>query len=622
MGKGSRVRPLSRRAPEAEALTALAGSSPEDDNAGTDVQREERSERQPASFEVPASLPQRVRGGSDGPHPPARVTRRVLPDSFVERVRAAAQAEAAKSEEEPASPDRPAHAASAFTWQAAGDASREAPADEAPSPAAPTGSPAGLPQRVRGAGDGPRPPARVARPKLPESLLERVRAAMEANAAAEAEAGTGTETQDRRPEAAPIPLPRRDPGNSGGPRPPVQAAQPEPVTPGDAVTEPIPVVSIAPASTPDLAADQVSAPPENAAPAESGTAEALPEGGPDDGRAQSKAAVVPVKPRPAPSTHARTTPRVQRAGAGTAKPLKRQARASRSYRMAGVLTAGVVLAAVAVGFAVFHHTGGNSATGSTAGRSGGARSGAANARPADAAELSRNAAAWVAAQVGSASIISCDPVMCQALKSSGLPAGQLLVLKQGITSPLGSAIIVATPVLRSQIGSRLGSVYAPGILARFGSGSQQIEVRAVAAHGPADYMARAKADLAARKLSGSQLAGNSRVVVSGTARKELAAGEVDARLMTVITGLAASHPVDIVAFGEAGPNTATAPFRSAELAESNMQTMVATVTGLQPPFRAAHMASLKLSTGRSVLSIDFTAPSIFGLLGSNPASGG
>jgi len=92
--------------------------------------------------------------------------------------------------------------------------------------------------------------------------------------------------------------------------------------------------------------------------------------------------------------------------------------------------------------------------------------------------------------------------------------------------------------------------------------------------------------------------------------------------MTVITGLAASHPVDIVAFGEAGPNTATAPFRSAELAESNMQTMVATVTGQRPPFRAAHMASLKLSTGRSVLSIDFTAPSIFGLLGSNPASGG
>jgi hypothetical protein len=289
--------------------------------------------------------------------------------------------------------------------------------------------------------------------------------------------------------------------------------------------------------------------------------------------------------------------------------------------MAGVLTVGVVLAAVAAGFAVFHHTGGNSTTGSTAGRSGNARSGAANARPVDAAQVSRNAAVWVAAQVGSASIISCDPVMCQALKSGGLPAGQLLVLKQGITSPLGSAVVVATPILRSQIGSRLSSVYAPGILARFGSGSQQIQVRAVAAHGAADYMAHARADLAARKQSGSELAGNSKVVVSGVARKELAAGEVDARLMTVIIGLATSHPVDIVAFGDAGPSTATAPFRSAELAETNMQTMVATVARQQPPFRAAHMTSLKLGKGRSVLSIDFAAPSIFGLLGSNPASG-
>jgi len=373
-------------------------------------------------------------------------------------------------------------------------------------------------------------------------------------------------------------------------------------------------MSARPSATPD---SEVSAPPENAAPAEPRTAQALPESKPDGGRAQSKAAVVPVKPRAAPSTHARTTPRVQRAGTGTAKPLKRQARASRGYRMAGVLTAGLVLAAVAIGFAVFHHSGGNSGTGSTAGRSG-----AGNARLVDAAEVSRSAAAWVNAQVGSGSIISCDPVMCRALKSGGLPAAQLLVLKQGITSPLGSAVIVATPVLRSQIGSRLSSVYAPGILASFGSGSQQIQVRTVAPHGAADYMAQAKADLGARKLSGAELASSSRVVVSGTARKELAAGEVDARLMTVITGLAASHPVDVVAFGDSGPSTATAPFRSAELAETNMQTMVATVAGQRPPFRAAHMASLKLSTGRSALSIDFTAPSLFGLLGSNPASGG
>ena len=59
--------------------------------------------------------------------------------------------------------------------------------------------------------------------------------------------------------------------------------------------------------------------------------------------------------------------------------------------------------------------------------------------------------------------------------------------------------------------------------------------------------------------------------------------------MTVITGLAASHPVKIVSFGESGPDTATAPFRSAELAETNMQKMLATVSGAAAAFpRRAH----------------------------------
>ena len=283
--------------------------------------------------------------------------------------------------------------------------------------------------------------------------------------------------------------------------------------------------------------------------------------------------------------------------------------------MAGVLVAAVVLGAVALGFAVLHHTGGNSATGGSPGRSDSGRTGAGNARPVDPAVLSRNAAAWVAAQVGTASVISCDPVMCRALQSSGLHADQLLMLKPGMTSPLGSAVVVATPVLRKQIGGRRSSVYAPGLLARFGSGSHQIQVRAIAAHGAAGYMAQVQADLAARKMSGAELARSSRIVASAAARKQLAAGQVDSRLMTVITGLAASDPINIVAFGESGPDPATAPFRSAELAETNMSKMVATVVGEPSPFRVAHMASLRLG-GRPVLRIDFAAPSPFGLLGS------
>ena len=205
--------------------------------------------------------------------------------------------------------------------------------------------------------------------------------------------------------------------------------------------------------------------------------------------------------------------------------------------------------------------------------------------------------------------------MCQALEARHIPASRLYVLKPGKTNPLDSAVIVATPILRSQIGGRLASVYAPGLLASFGSGSRQIQVRSIALHGAAAYESEVKADLAARKMFGSALAENSRIVTSAAARRELAAGEVDSRLMTVITDLAASHPVRIVSFGESGPDTATAPFRSAELAESNMRNMLATISGQRSPFRATHMASVRLGTGRPVLRIDFAAPSPFGLLG-------
>ena len=50
--------------------------------------------------------------------------------------------------------------------------------------------------------------------------------------------------------------------------------------------------------------------------------------------------------------------------------------------------------------------------------------------------------------------------------------------------------------------------------------------------------------------------------------------------------------------------------------------MLATISGQRPPFRAAHMASVRLGTGRPVLRIDFAAPSPFGLLGSGTGNGG
>ncbi len=457
--------------------------------------------------------------------------------------------------------------------------------------------------------DGPQPPIRMARPALSPSLLERVRAAIQADAEAEAE--------DHPQEPAPIPLPRRGPAESDGSQPQAGVAQPmaRPKTssPG-ANTEPIPVISVT-AEPAALA--------QNAAPSKPEAAPAPPERKPDKKPAGPNAAEVAEskvaepkvagrgKPRPAPSTR-RTISRDPRTGPGAGRPAQRQARASRSYRVAGVLVATAAVGALVLGWAVFHHGGKSAAQGTNAGPSTPQQASAPSAGP---AVVRRDAAAWIKTQLAPGADISCDPIMCQALVSHGIPAGHLYMLKPGKTNPLDSSVIVATPTLRSQIGSKLTSIYAPGLLARFGSGDQQIQVQAIAPHGVPQYMSKVKSDLAARKMAGTALAGSPGIVASATARKELAAGEVDSRLMTVLTGLAASHTVDIVAFGESGPDTAMAPFRSAELGETNVAEMMATVSAQRSPFRAAHMTSVRLRSGRLVLRIDFTAPSPFGLCG-------
>jgi hypothetical protein len=92
--------------------------------------------------------------------------------------------------------------------------------------------------------------------------------------------------------------------------------------------------------------------------------------------------------------------------------------------------------------------------------------------------------------------------------------------------------------------------------------------------------------------------------------------------MTVLTILAARYPVHIVAFGDSGPVTDVAPFRSVDLAGSNLKAMRAILLAQQSPFRVAHSTFLAPRAGQTVLHIDFAAPSTFGLLGSGAGNPG
>jgi hypothetical protein len=232
------------------------------------------------------------------------------------------------------------------------------------------------------------------------------------------------------------------------------------------------------------------------------------------------------------------------------------------------------------------------------------------------------AARWVAGQVSPSAIVACDHAMCAALQASGVGAGRLLALGPSASDPLGSDLVVATQALRAKFGARLASVYAPVVIASFGSGPARIDIRAVAADGTAAYDSALAADRSARIAAGAQLIGNHRIAVTAAAGTALRAGRVDPRLLAMLAALAAQQPLRILTFGDPSPGASAAiPLRSVELAPvqagthaaARMGAMLSFLRAQQLPFRPAATA---LVNG-SALSVEYAAPSPLGLPSGN-----
>src|ERR1039458_8633467 len=292
---------------------------------------------------------------------------------------------------------------------------------------------------------------------------------------------------------------------------------------------------------------------------------------------------------------------------------RRLARARWRWIIAVVLVA-IVLGAAAITVALIWNAPGRGEAGN------GALGAAASARS--------QAATWVAQQVAADAIVACDPAMCSVLQGKGIPASRLLVLQSGNADPLGSEVVMATAAVRSQFGSRLASVYAPEVLVSFGAGSARIVIRAVATEGGAAYRAALHADVQARMAVGQQLLANSRLHASATARRQLAAGEVDARLLTTLATLAALYPIDVAGFGGPGAHArAGVPLRSADIsgatgvANARSAVSLSSLKGFllaqRAPYLPAEMDTVQLATGQAVLRVEFTAPSPLGLLGTD-----
>jgi hypothetical protein len=288
-------------------------------------------------------------------------------------------------------------------------------------------------------------------------------------------------------------------------------------------------------------------------------------------------------------------------------------RRTRRRRRAAVILAAIVLVAGvgALAFNLPRH-----------GASRGRLTGQAQIDPELAAEAAARTMAinWILHQVSPAAIVSCDPQVCQDLVNKGFSAGNVLTLTSESTDPLGSALVVATAPIRALYGGRLASVYAPAVIASFGSGSAEIDIRLIYAGGTAKYRADEQADLSVRKAGDAQLLANSQIGVSATARAQLLSGEVDPRLPLLIAAMAASHPVDIVAFVDQSPGGGPASLlRWVDLAMPDgaahmtrtayLGWMEAFIDAQRAQFRPTWVRPVTPRAGQAVLMIGYGAPS-------------
>jgi hypothetical protein len=387
-------------------------------------------------------------------------------------------------------------------------------------------------------------------------------------------------------------LPRRKPGASAFKAPPQLAlARPlEPPTDADAApTMPLP-------ATPGLAA------PYSAA-RRSGTPASPP------AAATSVPAVLPSPPLATPAPAAPEPPSPPPVRFRTTPPRRQAATHAGRWWLAGV----AILAAAAVLVVVLYPRDRGAANPGTG-------------RIATQTAVLDEAAAWVAGHVGHNILVACDALTCAVLAQDGFPAADLNVLQSTAPDLYGTQVVVATASVRSQFGAQLASVFAPQVLASFGAGANEIDVRVIAPDGPATFRTALAADVLARKAAGAQLLTRSNVTVSAGARSALVAGDVDARLLTVLAFVASQQPVAIVSFGGAAPGASPGvPLRVADVAAADPaagqdgaayeQSLLILLHSEVDLYAPTSIATVRLASGQRAVQITFAAPSPLGLLG-------
>jgi hypothetical protein len=428
-----------------------------------------------------------------------------------------------------------------------------------------------LPQRVRGeARSGSSVPAAPPSPVLSEELRQRMLAAVTAE-----RSGAATKQDEAPGSDAPSPKPGRSVRHKAARREPPATPQPS------AASEP-------PAAPKPPATPQPPAAPEpHVRPVRAANAGPIPE---DEITQWIGTTAKPPSP-------------VRRRAAG-------RSRSRRAARFVAVVLVIGVLAVAAVSY-----LGRSSATSPTS---------AAAAR--QAAKARAAAASWVAHQVSRGVQVSCDRVMCAALRARGFPSGQLLVLGSASQVPTSSAVVVETPAVLRLFGSSLATAFAPAVLASFGSGPSLVTVRLIARGGTAAYQTLLDKDLRQRKIAGAALLGDSLISLPALAENQLSAGLIDSRLVLALADLAGHEPITIVQFGTDGPGVSVElPLRFVDLAENvkaahlgraaYVKVVRDFLAQVKVSYRPASMTTVGLPDGDPGLRVTVSAPSPLGVFG-------
>jgi hypothetical protein len=232
----------------------------------------------------------------------------------------------------------------------------------------------------------------------------------------------------------------------------------------------------------------------------------------------------------------------------------------------------------------------------------------------------QQAARWIAREVASNIVVGCDLEMCNQLQKIGFPGARLMQLQPTAPDPLGAQVVVATPVIRNQFGTRLASVYAPLVIASFGSGAERVDIRYIAPDGSKAFEVQLVTDRKNRIAAGQQLLANNHVQASADARKALLAGQVDPRLLVTLGTLAGLMPIQLVAFDDPSPGASSdVPLRGAELgtsASAGLPAMVAFLRAQQDQYAPAVASIIQIANGQHVVTVRYAAPGPMGLGGS------